>query len=174
MKNSFNKSDLESVIFYFVLIATAIFIFIGSQGCNPVRRVLKDPAKRGQMAAEIIKLGYCTNDTTIVEIHDTTLTIDTIDVPIIIVDTLRMNDTLVFWETKYFDIIKTKVVTKQVDRIVIDSAKVQVLQKELAETKAALVDSEVSRKQWRNQFGAALSTLIFAIISIVVLIKYKK
>lgn len=169
-----NKQALKDVIFYFILIITVVFIIVGSQGCNPVRRVLKDPAKRGQMAAEIIKLGYCTNDTTIVEIHDTTLTIDTIDVPVIIVDTLRMNDTLVFWETKYFDIIKTKVVTKQVDRIVVDSAKVQVLEKELAETKAALADSEVRRKQWRNQFGAALTTLIFAIVSIVVLIKYKK
>lgn len=169
-----NKQALKDVIFYFILIITVVFIIIGSQGCNPIRRVLKDPAKRSQMAAEIIKLGYCTNDTTIVEIHDTTVTIDTIDVPFIVVDTLRMNDTLVFWETKYFDIVKTKVVTKQVDRIVIDSAKVQVLEKELAETKGALADSEVRRKQWRNQFGAALSTLIFAIISIVVLIKYKK
>lgn len=169
-----NKQALKDVIFYFILIITVVFIIVGSQGCNPVRRVLKDPAKRGKMAAEIIKLGYCTNDTTILEIHDTTLTIDTIDVPVIIVDTLRMNDTLVFWETKYFDIIKTKVVTKQVDRIVVDSAKVQVLEKELAETKAALADSEVRRKQWRNQFGAALTTLIFAIVSIVVLIKYKK
>ena len=169
-----NKQAFEDVIFYFVLIATAILIIIGSAGCNPVRRVLKDPAKRGEMAAEIIKLGYCTNDTTIVEIHDTTLTIDTIDVPVIIVDTLRMNDTLVLWQTKYFDIVKTKVVIKQVDRVVVDSARVQVLQKELAETKAALADSEVRRKQWRNQFGAALTTLIFAIVSIVVLIKYKK
>ena len=169
-----NKQALKDVIFYFILIITVVFIIVGSQGCNPVRRVLKDPEKRGQMAAEIIKLGYCTNDTTIVEIHDTTLTIDTIDVPVIIVDTLRMNDTLVFWETKYFDIVKTKVITKQVEHIVIDSAKVQVLQKKLAETKSALADSDVRRKQWRNQFGAALTTLIFAIISIVVLIKYKK
>lgn len=169
-----NKQAFEDVIFYFVLIATAIFIFVGSQGCNPVRRVLKDSAKRDQMAAEIIKLGYCTNDTTIVEIHDTTLTIDTIDVPVVIVDTLRMNDTLVFWETKYFEIVKTKVITKQVDRIVIDSAKVQVLQKELAYMTASFKDADAKRKQWRNQFAASLLALIFAITSIAVLIKYKK
>lgn len=169
-----NKQTFEDVIFYFVLIATAIFVFVGSQGCNPVRRVLKDPAKRGEMAAEIIKLGYCTNDTTIVEIHDTTLTIDTIDVPVIIVDTLRMNDTLVFWETKYFDIVKTKVITKQVDRVVIDSAKVQVLEKELAYMTASFKDADAKRKQWRNQFAASLLALIFSITSIAVLIKYKK
>ena len=169
-----NKQALKDVIFYFILIITVVFIIVGSQGCNPVRRVLKDPAKRGEMAAEIIKLGYCTNDTTIVEIHDTTLTIDTIDIPVIIVDTLRMNDTLVFWETKYFDIVKTKVVTKQVDRIVVDSAKVQVLKKELAYMTASFKDADAKRKQWRNQFAASLLALIFAITSIAVLIKYKK
>lgn len=174
MQKPFNKSDWKDALFLFVIIATAIFLFFGMSGCNPIKRVLSNQAKRDQMAAEIIKLGYCINDTTIIEIHDTTTTTDTIDVPVIFTDTLRMNDTLVFWETKYYDIVKTKIVIKQIDRIVIDSAKAQVLTKELAETKAALADSDVRRKQWRNQFGAAFSALIFAVISIVVLIKYKK
>jgi hypothetical protein len=81
---------------------------------------------------------------------------------------------LVFWETKYYDIIKTKTVVKQVDRIVIDSARINVLEKELQETKAALKDTDVKRKQWRNQFGAAMTCLLFAVIGLVVLIKYKK
>jgi hypothetical protein len=169
-----NKHDLQDAIFYFILIATAIFIVLGSSGCNPVKKVLKDPKHTAVMAAEIIKRGYCTNDTTIVEIHDTTTTIDTVDVPVIILDTLVKNDTLVFWETKYYDIIKTKTVVKQVDRIVIDSSKIKVLEKELQETKAALKDNDVKRKQWRNQFGAAMTCLLFAVIAIVALIKYRK
>jgi hypothetical protein len=174
MEKPFNKSNWKNALFVFVIIAIAIFLVLGMSGCNPIKRVLSNQAKRDQMAAEIIKLGYCINDTTIIEIHDTTTTTDTIDIPVIFTDTLTRNDTLIFWETKYFDIVRTKVITKQVNQVVIDSAKIQVLTRELAAAKAALADSDVRRKQWRNQFGAAFSTLIFAVICIVVLIKYKK
>ena len=174
MEKPFNKSNWKDALFVFVIIAIAIFLVLGMSSCNPIKRVLGNQAKRDQMAAEIIKLGYCINDTTIIEIHDTTTTTDTIDVPVIITDTLTRNDTLIIWETKFKNIVKTNVITKQVNQVVIDSAKVQVLTRELAATKAALADSDVRRKQWRNQFGAAFSTLIFAVICIVVLIKYKK
>jgi hypothetical protein len=174
MQKPFDKSNWKDALFVFVIIATAIFLFFGMSGCNPIKRVLSNQAKRDQMAAEIIKLGYCINDTTIVEIHDTTMTTDTIDVPVIITDTLIQNDTLIIWETKFKDIIKTRVITRQVNQVVVDSAKVQVLTRELAQTKAALADSNVRRKQWRTQFGAAFSALIFAMISIVILIKYRK
>jgi hypothetical protein len=169
-----NKHDLQDAIFYFILIATAIFIVLGSSGCNPVKKVLKDPKRTSVMAAEIIKRGYCTNDTTIIQIHDTTTTIDTVDVPVIILDTLQLNDTLIFWETKYYDIIKTKTVVKQVDRIVIDSARINVLENELKQWKTKFADVDQRRKNWRNQFGAAMTCLLFAVIGLVVLIKYKK
>jgi hypothetical protein len=169
-----NKHDLQDAIFYFILIATAIFIVLGSSGCNPVKKVLKDPKHTSVMAAEIIKRGYCTNDTTIIQIHDTTTTIDTVDVPVIILDTLQLNDTLIFWETKYYDIIKTKTVVKQVDRIVIDSARINVLENELKQWKTKFADVDQRRKNWRNQFGAAMTCLLFAVIGLIVLIKYKK
>jgi hypothetical protein len=169
-----NKQDLQDAIFYFILIASVIFIFLGSVGCNPVKKVLKDPKRTSVMAAEIIKRGYCINDTTIIQIHDTTTTIDTIDVPVIILDTLQLNDTLIFWETKYYDIIKTKTVVKQVDRIVVDSARINVLENELKQWKTKFADVDQRRKNWRNQFGAAMTCLLFAVIGLVVLIKYKK
>lgn len=169
-----NKDNLQDAIFYFILIASIIFIFLGSVGCNPVKKVLKSPKHTAVMAAEIIKRGYCTNDTTIIQIHDTTTTIDTVDVPVIILDTLQLNDTLIFWETKYYDIIKTKTVVKQVDRIVIDSARINVLENELKQWKTKFADVDQRRKNWRNQFGAAMTCLLFAVIAIVALIKYRK
>lgn len=174
MQKPFSKSDWKDALFIFVIIATAIFLFFGMSGCNPIKRVLGNQGKRDQMAAEIIKLGYCINDTTIVEIHDTTTTTDTIVVPVVIVDTLMQNDTLVIWKTEYKNIVTTKVITQQVKQVIIDSAKVQVLMRDLAATKTALADSNVRRKQWRTQFGSAFSALIFAVICIVILIKYKK
>jgi hypothetical protein len=169
-----NKHDLQDEIFYFILIAKAIFIVLGSSGCNPVKKVLKDPKRTSVMAAEIIKRGYCTNDTTIIQIHDTTTTIDTVNVPVIILDTFQLNDTLIFWETKYYDIIKTKTVVKQVDRIVVDSSRINVLENELKQWKTKFADVDQRRKNWRNQFGAAMTCLLFAVIGLVVLIKYKK
>jgi hypothetical protein len=174
MLKPFDKSNWKDALFVFVIIATAIFLFLGMSGCNPIKRVLSNQAKRDQMAAEIIKLGYCINDTTIVQIHDTTTTTDTIDVPVIFTDTLLQNDTLIIWETKFKNIVRTNVITKQVNLVVIDSAKVQVLTRELAEIKIKFADVDQRRKSWRMQFGAAFSALIFAMISIVVLIKYRK
>ena len=168
------NQNWEDAIFYFILIATVLFIFFGTVSCNPSKRILRNPVKRDQIAAEIIKLGYCINDTTIVEIRDTTTTIDTVDIPVIITDTFTRNDTVFFWETKYLDIVRTNVITKQVNQVMIDSGKVQVLMRDLAQTKAALANSDVRRKHWRNQFGAAMTTLFFAFVSLVVLIKYKK
>jgi hypothetical protein len=167
-----NQNNLKEAIFYFIIIATILFIFFGSVSCNPIKRVLSNQGKRDQMAAEIIKLGYCINDTIIVELHDTISTKDTIDLPLIITDTLLRNDTLIIWETKFKDIVTTKVITQKLDRVVIDSAKVNVLQKELAELKIKFADVDQRRKNWRMQFGAAFSALIFAMISIVILIKY--
>jgi hypothetical protein len=167
-----NQNHIKEAIFYFIIIATILFIFFGAVSCNPIKKVLKNPVKKDQMAAEIIKLGYCINDTIIFELHDTISTTDTIDVPVIITDSLFRNDTLFFWETKYLDIVTTKVITKQLDRVVIDSAKIKLLEKELAELKIKFADVDQRRKNWRTQFGAAFSALMFAIISIVVLIKY--
>ena len=167
-----NQNHIKEAIFIFVIIATILFIFFGAVSCNPIKRVLKSPVKKDQMAAEIIKLGYCVNDTIILELHDTTTTTDTIDVPVIVTNSLFRNDTLFLWEKKYKEFVTTKVITKQLDRVVIDSAKVKVLEKQLAELKIKFADVDQRRKNWRTQFGAAFSALMFAIISIVVLIKY--
>lgn len=165
-----NQNNLKEAIFYFIIIATILFIFFGLVGCNPIKRVLSNQAKRDQMAAEIIKLGYCINDTIIVELNDTITSVDTIDVPVIITDTLLRNDTLIIRE--YKNIVTTNVITRKLHKVVIDSAKVNVLQKELAELKIKFADVDQRRKNWRMQFGAAFSALIFAMISIIILIKY--
>lgn len=41
--------------------------FILLFGCNPVKQVLKDKAKLDLVAKEVIKKGYCVNDTTVIE-----------------------------------------------------------------------------------------------------------
>ena len=41
--------------------------FILLIGCNPVKQVLRDKAKLDLVAKEVIKNGYCVNDTTVIE-----------------------------------------------------------------------------------------------------------
>jgi len=98
-------------------------------GCNPVRFVLRDAPSFRIVADEVIKRGYCINDTTYIhstntlEVHDTTT--------MVYVDTAVVNDTTYFWETKFQTITKVKTIRDSIKSIVIDSAQVKVLRKEL-------------------------------------------
>jgi hypothetical protein len=98
-------------------------------GCNPVRFVLRDQPSFRIVADEVIKRGYCLNDTTFVyntdtlEVHDTTT--------MVYVDTAVINDTTYFWETKFQTISKTRTIRDSIKSVVIDSAQVQVLRRQL-------------------------------------------
>lgn len=51
-------------------------LFIAS--CNPVKRILKDPVKFNQVAEEVVRRGYCVNDTIIEIVTDTLYKTDSI------------------------------------------------------------------------------------------------
>lgn len=105
-------------------------------GCNPVRFVLRDAPSFRIVADEVIKRGYCLNDTTFVyntdtlEIHDTTT--------MVYVDTAVVNDTTYFWETKFQTITKTNTIRDSIKSVVVDSAQVQVLRRNLQDTETKL------------------------------------
>ena len=105
-------------------------------GCNPVRFVLRDAPSFRIIADEVIKRGYCLNDTTFIyntdtlEIHDTTT--------IVYVDTTVINDTTYFWETKFQTITKTKTIRDSIKSVVIDSAQVEVLRRNLKDNEIKL------------------------------------
>jgi len=84
----------------------------------------------------VIKRGYCLNDTTYIhssdtlEVHDTTT--------MVYVDTAVVNDTTYFWETKFQTITKTKTIRDSIKSVVIDSAQVKVLRRNLQESETKL------------------------------------
>lgn len=45
-----------------------LFLLILFASCNPVKRVLRDPIKFEQVAQEVVRKGYCVNDTVTTEI----------------------------------------------------------------------------------------------------------
>ena len=138
-----------------------LLIFIS---CNPVKLVLKDPVKFEAVADEMIKRGYCLNDTIYehssdtLELHDTTT--------MVLVDTTVINDTTYLWETKFQTITKVRTIRDSIKAVVIDSAQVQVLRKQLA---AANVLKEAAVKDMKGlrkilQIGAAAAAVFFLLL----------
>jgi hypothetical protein len=138
-----------------------LLIFVS---CNPVKLVLKDPVKFEVVADEMIKRGYCLNDTIYqhssdtLEVHDTTT--------MVLVDTTVINDTTYLWETKFQTITKVRTIRDSIKAVVIDSAQVMVLRKQLAAANvlkdAAVKDMKGLRKIL--QIGAAAAAVFFLLL----------
>lgn len=141
-----------------------LFILLIFASCNPIKQVLKDPVKFEVVADEMIKRGYCLNDTIYkhsrdtLEVHDTTMVVDTL------VDV--RNDTTYFWETKFKTITKFRTIRDSVKAVVIDSAQVQVLRKQLAEANGLKDTAMKEMKGLRKilHFGAAAVAIFFLLL----------
>ena len=99
-------------------------------GCNPVKQVLKDKSKFDEVAAEVVRQGYCANDTTIIVKSDTIVKVDSLIE--IITDTTFVNDTayITNWETKNF--YKTLTVHDTLRSVIVDNARINQLQADLS------------------------------------------
>ena len=77
---SFKKSKEIAILLGIYILFLWLVLLIGS--CNPVKQVLKDNQKFEIVAKEVVKRGYCINDTVIVDtghieiVHDTTRRVD--------------------------------------------------------------------------------------------------
>jgi len=141
-----------------------VLILLVFVSCNPVRQVLKDPVKFEAVADEMIKRGYCLNDTSYIYKTDTLEITDTLTM--VYVDTAVVNDTTFFWETKFETITKTRTIRDSIKSVVIDSAQIKVLRKQLAAANvlkdAAVKDMKGLRKIL--QFGAAACAVFFLLL----------
>jgi hypothetical protein len=104
----------------------SILLLILLVSCNPVKQVLNDKAKFDMVAKEVIRQGYCANDTLIIVKSDTIVKIDSlIDVRS---DTTIINDTayITMLETRNFT--KTLTIHDTLRSIIVDNARVNQLQ----------------------------------------------
>jgi hypothetical protein len=131
-------------------------------GCNPVKQVLKDKDKFNEVAAEVIRQGYCANDTTIIVKSDTIVKVDSLIE--VISDTTIINDTayVTLWETKNFT--KTLTIHDTLRSVIVDNARIRQLQADLSKiTKQSEQHKKdaTSRLYW---FIIALAVILFLII----------
>jgi hypothetical protein len=105
-------------------------------GCNPVRFVLRDAPSFRIVADEVIKRGYCLNDTSYIFSTDTLEITDTLTM--VYIDTALVNDTTYLWETKFHTVTKTRTIRDSIKSVVIDSAQVKVLRRHLQDSETKL------------------------------------
>jgi hypothetical protein len=93
------------------MISRVLFLAIVLVSCNPVKQVLSDKQKLDKVAKEVVKMGYCANDTTIVVKSDTLIEMDTLT----IIDEKPMIE--IINDTVYVTKWKTNNITKSVTTI---------------------------------------------------------
>ena len=133
-------------------------------GCNPVKQVLNDKSKFDQVAAEVIRQGYCANDTLLIVKSDTIVMVDSLIE--VYSDTTIINDTayVTLWKNRNF--YKTLTIHDTLRSIIVDNARVNQLQADL---------SKISKQSEEHKQNAThrLYWFIIACAIILFLILYK-
>jgi len=129
-------------------LAVFLITFAILYSCNPVKLVLKDPVKFNQVANEVVRRGYCTNDTTIItQVTDTVIIKDEQNLDTIILgqgicdfDTVLKSGTRIKFDQgilliKEKTITKTRVITKQLDNYIRDTKFEEILKVDIVQYK---------------------------------------
>lgn len=134
---------------------------------------MKDKSLFDQVAEEVIKRGYCSNDTIIVSKSDTTITIDSL-VTIEIDSIIHRDDTVYFWANKIYNYKEKVFIKDTIKQVVKDSSLINKLSQINESQKQEIVKLKIDKKNLRVMLGAAFLSLAFAVIGLYFAIKYKK
>ena len=147
-----------------ILLIALIFI-----SCNPVKKVLRDREMFDEVAKEVVKSGYCANDTIILTKSDTTIQVDTLTLIDKEFEVKVQNDTtyITQWQTKYVN--KNVIIRDTVKSVVIDNARIKLLQEDLIKAN----EEKLNWKERANKTFGYLLLLICA-IGVYLFLKFKK
>lgn len=148
------KVDFLNII---LIVAILFVLLLWLVSCNPVKQVINDKAKLDKVAEEVIRQGYCANDTTIIVKSDTIVKTDSLIE--IYSDTTIVNDTayVTLWETKNF--YKTLTIHDTVRSVVVDNSRVKILQADLSKANTKVIE-------WQGKANNRLGWLIFLLLGI--------
>jgi hypothetical protein len=138
----------------------AILLFISSIGCDPVRRVLDDPAHRTRVADELLRDGLCRYDTLTIVKRDTIIKTDTIGEIVIFTDTSIVRDTVRITATKWREIVRTVTIRDTLRMMVVDASGRDANIRRVAELEGRLKEVEHSAKRYRMATGFLLIALV--------------
>jgi len=141
---------------YLVLITCLI------AACNPVKQVLKDPLKLEEVAQEVVRRGYCVNDTvTETVVKDSIVYRDSIikkveRIPCKDFDTtigrarIRVSSGVLFYSAKDSIVYRTKTVSNTV----IDRSRERVLSQDIGKLNEALSNERAKMVELKAEFKA--------------------
>lgn len=141
-------------------ISSLLFVLLIS--CNPVKQVLKDREKLNKVAEQVVRMGYCANDTTFITKSDTIVTHDTTTE--LQVEVFSSNDTVYKYETKYRDIVKKVIIRDTIKAVVIDNSRIKLLQADSAILSQKMTDYKQkadSRLNWLLLIAVAFGLYLF-------------
>jgi hypothetical protein len=137
-----------------------ILLTISAMGCDPVRRVLDDPAHRTRVADELLRDGLCRYDTLVVTKTDTIIKTDTIGEIVIFTDTTIERDTVRITATKWREIVRTVTIRDTLKLTVVDASGRDANMKHVAELEGRLKEVGDSAKRYRMATGFLLIALV--------------
>jgi len=145
-------------------LSALIFILFIAYSCNPVKRVFKDPVKMNEVATEMIRRGYCSNDTTIItQVTDTFFvkTEEYLDTLVIYNDQCRFDTTLKSGTRIKYDnglllirekiVHKNKVITKTIDNYIKDTKLEQILKHDIEMYKDTMLQLNTTINGYKSQ-----------------------
>ena len=167
-------------------LSAIVLLVLVVYSCNPVQQIFKDPAKMNEVAEEMIRRGYCSNDTTIInKVTDTVFVknedfVDTVLIEngVCNFDTVLSTGTRVKFENGFLYVkekraTKTRVITNTVDHYITDRAKEDLLNQDIQcykDTVNTLRGSITSLKEVNESLLAKLSKYKMYIIGLIALI----
>jgi hypothetical protein len=149
-----------------LLIAIFLFLILWLFSCNPVKQVLRDQNKLDQVAKVVVAGGYCANDTTFIVKSDTTIQVDTLVQNDTTIQVETRNDTTFLTRLKYRDIIKSITIHDTIKSVVVDNARLNLIQ-------ADLTAERIKSKEWESKAEKRAGWLIILILAIAGLIYLK-
>jgi hypothetical protein len=137
-----------------------ILLILSAIGCDPVRRVLDDPAYRTRVSDELLRDGLCRYDTLVVTKTDTIIKTDTIGEIVIFTDTTIERDTVRIKATKFREIVRTVTIRDTLRMTVVDASGRDANIRQVSELEGRLKEVGDSAKRYRMATGFLLITLV--------------
>ena len=135
------------------------FLLVLLVGCNPVKQVLRDQNKLDAVAKVVVAGGYCANDTTYIVKSDTTIQVDTLVQNDTTIQVETRNDTTYLTRLKYRDIIKSITIHDTIKSVVVDNARINLIQ-------ADLTAERIKSKELESKAEKRAGWLIILILAI--------
>jgi len=143
----------------------AILLFISAVGCDPVRRVLDDPAPRTRVSDELLRDGLCRYDTLVVVKTDTIIKTDTVGEIVIFSDTTTERDSVRITATKWRDIVRTVTIRDTLRMTVVDASGRDAHIRQVSELEGRLKEVGDSSRRYRM----STAFLLIAFVGLVAL-----